>query len=94
MVFTHQFNHEYKFFQFTQSTPSDRFGDRFSSSINNKTRYNHLYNKVGVAYKTKNYGDLEFLLMIINIIIIIIVLFMIQVGIYRFLMLFQIELII
>lgn len=60
LVFTHQFNHEYKFFQFTQPTPSDRFGNRFSSSINNKTRYNHLYNKVGVAYKTKNYGDLEF----------------------------------
>ena len=60
LVFTHQFNQEYKFFQFTQPTVNSRFGSSFTNSIHNKTRYNHLYNKFGVAYKTKNYGDLEF----------------------------------
>ena len=60
LVFTHQFNQEYKFFEFTQDTPNDRFGDRFTNKIYNKTRYNHFYNKLGVAYKTKSYGDLEF----------------------------------
>ena len=60
LVFTHQFNQEYKFFQFTKPTINERFGNSFTNSINNKTRYNHFYNKFGVAYKTKNYGDLEF----------------------------------
>jgi hypothetical protein len=60
LVFTHRFNQEYKFFQFTQPTVNSRFGSSFTNSIHNKTRYNHLYNKFGVAYKTKNYGDLEF----------------------------------
>ena len=60
LVFTHQFNQEYKFFEFTQPTVNERFGDAYSNKINNKTRYNHLYNKFGVAYKTKSYGDLEF----------------------------------
>lgn len=60
LVFTHQFSQEYKFFEFTQSTANTRFGSSFSNRINNKTRYNNLYNKLGVAYKTKSYGDLEF----------------------------------
>lgn len=60
LVFKHQFNQEYKFFQFTKPTINERFGNSFTNSINNKTRYNHFYNKFGVAYKTKNYGDLEF----------------------------------
>jgi len=60
LVFTHQFNQEYKFFQFTQPTISERFGDTYTNTINTKTRYNHLYNKFGVGYKTKSYGDLEF----------------------------------
>ena len=60
IVFTHQFIQEYKFFEFSQPTANARFGTSFSSRINNKTRYNNLYNKVGVAYKTKSYGDLEF----------------------------------
>jgi hypothetical protein len=60
LVFTHQFKQEYKFFEFTQPTVSERFGDAFSSSIYNKTRYNTLYNKLGVGYKTKSLGDLEF----------------------------------
>ena len=60
IVFTHQFNQEYKFFQFTQPTVNSRFGSSFTNSIHNKTRYNHFYNKFGIVYKTKNYGDLEF----------------------------------
>ena len=60
LVFTHQFNQEYKFFEFTQPTVNERFGDTYTNKISNKTRYNHLYNKFGVAYKTKSYGDLEF----------------------------------
>jgi len=59
LVIFHQFNHEYKFFEFTQSTLSERFGDSYSSRINNKTRYNHLYNKVGTAFTTKKYGDVS-----------------------------------
>ena len=60
LVFTHQFNQEYKFFQFTQPTINERFGNTYTNTVNTKTRYNHLYNKFGVAYKTKSYGDLEF----------------------------------
>ncbi|CAM3691786.1 putative porin [Flavobacterium gelidilacus] len=60
VVFTHQFNQEYKFFEYDQKTVSSRFGNSFSNSIYNKTRYNHLYNKLGVAYKTKDYGNVEF----------------------------------
>ena len=60
LVFTHQFIQEYKFFEFTQSLANERYGNSFSSSINNKTRYNNLYNKLGVGYKTKSLGDLEF----------------------------------
>ncbi len=62
LIFSHQFSTDYKFFEFTQPTLSSRFGDSFSSSINNKTRFNNLYNKFGVGYKTKNYGNIEFYL--------------------------------
>jgi hypothetical protein len=60
LVFSHQFNQEYKFFEFNQRTVSPRFGNSFSNSIYNKTRYNHFYNKLGVAYKTKDFGNVEF----------------------------------
>lgn len=60
LVFTHQFSQEYKFYQFTQNTVSSRLGISYSNQINNKTRYNNLYNKLGVAYKTKDFGDVEF----------------------------------
>ncbi len=60
LIFTHQFNHEYKFFNFEHKTANDRFGDSYSSGINNKTRYNHLYNKLGVGFTTKNYGEVSF----------------------------------
>lgn len=60
LVFTHQFNQEYKFYEFIQTNANSRFGNSFSNTINTKTRYNHLYNKLGIAYTTKNYGNLEF----------------------------------
>lgn len=60
LIFTHQFNHEYKFFNFEHKTANDRFGDSYSSVINNKTRYNHLYNKLGVGFTTKKYGEVSF----------------------------------
>ncbi len=60
LVFSHQFSSEYKFFEFVQKTPSERYGDSFSSTINNKTRFNTLYNKFCVGYKTKNFGSLDF----------------------------------
>lgn len=59
IVLHHRFNHEYKFFEFTQPTVSSVFGNAFSTSITNKTRYNHLYNLLGVGYTTKKYGNIE-----------------------------------
>jgi hypothetical protein len=60
LVITHQFNQEYKFFEYIQKTSNIRFGNSFSNSISTKTRYNHFYNKLGIAYKTKDFGNVEF----------------------------------
>jgi len=60
LVFIHQFSQEYKFFEFNQDKANTRFGASFSNKINNKTRYNNLFNKLGVAYKTRSFGNLEF----------------------------------
>ena len=57
LMLYHQFNHEFKFFEFNQPTVSDRFGSAFSNNIKNKTRYNHLYNKIGLGFTTQKYGD-------------------------------------
>jgi hypothetical protein len=55
LYFTHQFNFENKFFEFEQQTIAPRLGDSYvPSSIFDKTRYNRLYNKVGVVYENKN----------------------------------------
>lgn len=59
LVLHHQFNAEYKFFEFAM-TSNDRFGESFTSYINNKTRYNKMHNKVGVAYANDKLGDLQF----------------------------------
>ena len=54
---THQFNYENKFFEYNQATvPSivgseivNRFGESFvNSGINDQTRYNKMYNKMGL----------------------------------------------
>jgi hypothetical protein len=58
----HRFNYENKFFEYTQAAPSPRFGESYSSSINNKTRYNRMYNLIGAAYTHKALGTFEFYL--------------------------------
>jgi hypothetical protein len=60
IVLHHQFNYENKFFEFTQPTVSARFGEAYKSSINNKTRYNRMYNLIGAAYTNEDIGTLEF----------------------------------
>ena len=65
----HQFNYENKFFEFNQVTVSsmsngsnvNRFGDSFvSNGINDQTRYNKIYNKVGLQYENTSLGKLQF----------------------------------
>ncbi len=55
----HQFNHEFKFFEYIQPTVSTRFGSAYSSSISNKTRFNQLYNKIGVDLDSKKLGKIS-----------------------------------
>ena len=66
---THQFNYENKFFEYNQSTvPSTvgnqtvaRFGDSFlDSGINDQTRYNKMYNRVGLVYENTILGNFLF----------------------------------
>lgn len=71
---THQFNYEYKYFEYTQPTllstvtptvgPSvqvQRFGDSYASgNINDQTRFERLYNKVGLAYENSLLGKFNF----------------------------------
>jgi hypothetical protein len=62
LLFHHQFNYENKFYEFLQTTPSDRFGEASKSSINKKTRYNRMYNLLGAAYTNETIGTIEFYL--------------------------------
>jgi len=62
LVFHHQFNYENKFFEFTSKTASPRYGDAYTAAINNKTRYNRIYNKLGAAYTNEAIGTIEFYL--------------------------------
>ena len=66
---THQFNYENKFFEYNQATvPSRvgnqavaRFGDSFlDSGINDQTRYNKMYNRVGLIYENTILGKFLF----------------------------------
>ena len=66
---THQFNYENKFFEYNQVTvPSTvrnktvaRFGDSFlDSGINDQTRYNKMYNRVGLIYENTILGNFMF----------------------------------
>ncbi|KGO88852.1 putative porin [Flavobacterium suncheonense] len=59
LVLLHQFNFENKFFEFSMSA-NERFGDSYASTVNNKTRYNRMYNKFGVAYSNAKLGDFQF----------------------------------
>ncbi|TPD65766.1 putative porin [Flavobacterium microcysteis] len=70
----HQLNYENKFFEYTQptvvttiTTPAQgtirlsRFGESYrSSNINDKTRYNRMYNKVGATYENSTLGQFQF----------------------------------
>ena len=69
LYLNHQFNYENKFFEYNQLTlPSsangivvNRFGDSFRlSEINDQTRYNKMYNKVGVEYENTTIGKFHF----------------------------------
>ncbi|MCO6148318.1 putative porin [Flavobacterium sp. NRK1] len=62
LVFHHQFNYENKFFEFRAPSVSKRFGDAYTTSINNKTRYNRMYNMIGAAYTNEAIGTIEFYL--------------------------------
>lgn len=66
---THQFNYENKFFEYNQETvPSTvgsetvyRFGNSFlDSEINDQTRYNKMYNRVGLIYENTTWGTFQF----------------------------------
>jgi hypothetical protein len=65
----HQFNYENKFFEYNQLTVSsnangqiiNRFGESFrSTEINDQTRYNKMYNKVGLQYENTSLGKFQF----------------------------------
>ena len=60
----HQFNYENKFFEFNQPTVgiSDlRYGESYKTNgINDQTRYNKTYNKVGLTYENLTLGKFQF----------------------------------
>ena len=69
LYLTHQFNYETRFFEYNQKTvPSTvnnaiiyRFGDSYvTSDINDQTRYNRMYNKVGAIYENSLLGKFQF----------------------------------
>ena len=69
LLVTHQFNYENKFFEYNQTTvPSTvggtivfRFGESFkNSSINDQTRFNKMYNRVGLVYENLTLGKFQF----------------------------------
>ncbi|WJS96617.1 putative porin [Flavobacterium johnsoniae] len=74
LYLTHQFNYEYKNYQYKQQTITssitdnnnvtttvNRFGDSYvASAINDETKYERLYNKVGAAYENSLLGKFNF----------------------------------
>ena len=71
----HQFNYEYKFYEYTQPTIAstvlnpngngnlvfNRYGASYvTSQIKDKTHYNKMYNKVGTTYENKVLGKFQF----------------------------------
>ncbi|KLT68897.1 putative porin [Flavobacterium sp. ABG] len=66
---THQFNYENKFYEYNQATvtstvdnkPVNRFGDSYvTSGIKDQTRFEKLYNKVGLTYENSLLGKFNF----------------------------------
>lgn len=66
LVLHHQFIYENKSYNYLNTVATNRFGDYFTSLVNDKTRYNRLYNQIGVAYKHDKYGSLKAYLEDIN----------------------------
>lgn len=69
LYINHQFNLENKFFEFNQVTVAttidniavNRFGNSYVlSNINDQTRYQRLYNKLGATYENKTLGQFQF----------------------------------
>lgn len=60
LVLKHQVYYENKFYEFLQNTKSARLGNSLYPNINDKTRFDVFYNKVGVSLKTKTLGELNF----------------------------------
>jgi hypothetical protein len=69
LFIAHQFNYEYKFFQYSQPTVSstvgnesvNRFGESYATSdIIDQTRYNKMYNKAGLVYENVSLGKFHF----------------------------------
>ncbi|WP_396147156.1 putative porin [Flavobacterium sp.] len=73
LFITHQLNYEHKFFEYNQANLDSeigtgtgafkRFGDVSSAAItkvNDHTRYDRLYNKVGAIYENKTLGKFQF----------------------------------
>ena len=69
LYITHQFNYENKFFEYNQATVQstvgnriiNRFGDSFlDSGINDQTKYNKMYNRVGLVYENTILGNFMF----------------------------------
>lgn len=69
LYIAHQFNYENKFFDYNQATvPSTvgseivfRFGESYlDSGINDQTRYNKMYNKLGLTYENTTLGRFHF----------------------------------
>ena len=69
LYLAHQFTYENKFFEYNQETvPSTvgaetvfRFGESYlDSGINDQTRYNKMYNKVGLIYENTTLGTFQF----------------------------------
>lgn len=66
---SHQLNYENKYFEYNQPTVTSnvggttvyRFGESYkTSNINDQTRYNKTYNKVGLAYENSTLGKFNF----------------------------------
>lgn len=66
LLLTHEFTYEDKFYNYLQPNVNsqygdpERYGNYFSSNINNKTRYSNLSNKIGAAYQSDLLGRFEF----------------------------------
>jgi hypothetical protein len=69
LYINHQFNYENKFFEYNQKTllstigdqTVSRFGDSFlAAEINDQTRFNKMYNRVGATYENTTLGKFHF----------------------------------